>query len=265
MSRPLTVVAYGAGTDSTAMLIELVRQQRPVDLILFADTGGERPETYRYIDLFSNWLVERGYPEIQVVQRVRATGEVLTLEQNCLEAKSLPSVAYGFKTCSQKFKLQPQDKFCNNWQPARDEWAAGRKVVKLIGYDAGEERRVKAFEDDKYTLEYPLIAWGWERDECIAAIRTAGLPLPGKSACFFCPSARKNEIMLLKRQHPDLAARAVRMEQNAELTTVQGLGRRFAWGDLFAADEAQAKMFPESYVDTACACYDGEYEEMEAA
>jgi hypothetical protein len=140
------------------MLVEMVRLGKPVDLILFADTGGERPETYRYIDLFSNWLVERGYPEIQIVRKVRKTGEVQTLEQNCLEAKMLPSIAYGFKSCSLKYKVQPQDKFCNNWQPARDEWAAGRKVVKLIGYDAGEERRAKILEDDKYTYEYPLIA-----------------------------------------------------------------------------------------------------------
>jgi hypothetical protein len=29
------------------------------------------------------------------------------------------------------------------------------------------------------------------------------------------------------------------MEQNAELTAVKGLGRSFAWGDLYAADDAQ--------------------------
>ena len=38
------VVAYGMGVDSTAMLIGMyLRGLRP-DLILFADTGGEKPE-----------------------------------------------------------------------------------------------------------------------------------------------------------------------------------------------------------------------------
>ena len=37
----MTVVGYGAGTDSTAMLVGLWQRSVPVDLILFADPGGE--------------------------------------------------------------------------------------------------------------------------------------------------------------------------------------------------------------------------------
>lgn len=60
--------------------------------------------------------------------------------------------------------------------------------------------------------------------------------------------------------YPDLAARAVAMEKNAELTTVKGLGRNFAWGDLYAADDAQAKLFPDSPIEIDCGCYDGSEE-----
>ena len=62
MERAPVVVSYGGGTNSTAMLIGMVERSEPVDLILFADTGGERPGTYAYVDLFSGWLRERGYP-----------------------------------------------------------------------------------------------------------------------------------------------------------------------------------------------------------
>ena len=41
------------------------------------------------------------------------------------------------------------------------------------------------------------------------ALEAAGLPQPGKSSCFFCPSMKREEIMLLKEQHPDLYARAI--------------------------------------------------------
>jgi len=34
------IVAYGAGTNSTAMLIEMQKRNVIPDLILFADTGG---------------------------------------------------------------------------------------------------------------------------------------------------------------------------------------------------------------------------------
>ena len=42
----MNVVAYGGGTNSTAMLVGMYEKGIPVDLILFADPGGEQPYTY---------------------------------------------------------------------------------------------------------------------------------------------------------------------------------------------------------------------------
>jgi len=247
----MKIASYGGGTNSTAMLIELAEIGETVDLILFADTGGEKPYTYKYVDMFSGWLVNHGMPEITTVK------SRIPLEQDCLERHALPSVAYGFKTCSQRWKAQPQEKFVNNWQPAKDFWKSGGKIEKLIGFDADEPQRAREFEDKKYIARYPLIEWDYGRDECINIILDADLPLPGKSACFFCPSSKKQEILQLARQYPDLALRAIQMEENAELTQVKGLGRSFAWGDLIYADKAQCDMFPESLIDIDCGCYDG--------
>jgi len=49
------VVAYGLGVDSTAMLIEFTHQGIRPDLILFADTGGEKPETYAYLAVIQEY------------------------------------------------------------------------------------------------------------------------------------------------------------------------------------------------------------------
>lgn len=249
----LTVASYGSGINSTAMLIEKVIRGEKVDLILFADTGAERPHTYQYLERFQGWLMERGYGPIRVV---RKAGNGETLEENCLRMHMLPSLAYGYKSCSHKYKIQPQDKYCNNWEPAKTEWKAGRKIIKLIGFDADEEHRAKIPEDDKYIYKYPLVEWDMGRDECIKTIEDAGLCLPGKSACFFCPSTKITEIRQLAQNYPELAERAIAMEQNAELTTVKGLGRRFAWRDVIA----QGEMFSDGYSSTPemlCGCYDG--------
>lgn len=253
----MNIVSYGGGTNSTAMLIECAKRGIPIDLITFADTGGERPHTYAYIDMFGEWCVEHGLPEITIVKKVRHDGNVLTLEQNCLEQNMLPSLAYGFKSCSQKYKIQPQDKFCNNWQPAKAEWSAGRKVVKFIGYDADEDHRTNTIhEDKKYEFRYPLVEWDMGRDECVQVIEDAGLCLPGKSACFFCPSSKPAEIRQLAANYPELADRALAMEANAELSTVKGLGRRFSWSNVLS----QQEMFDEGYAsapEMTCGCYDG--------
>lgn len=41
--------AFGGGVNSTAMLVEMHKRGIRPDLILFADTGGERPETYETV------------------------------------------------------------------------------------------------------------------------------------------------------------------------------------------------------------------------
>ena len=249
----MNIVSYGGGTNSTALLIECHKRGIPVELILFADTGGEKPHTYQYVQMFSRWLVEHGMPEIITV---RKAGNCETLEENCLRMNMLPSIAYGFNGCSLKYKRQPQDKYVNNWGPAKEEWKAGKKVIKFLGFDADESHRAQIPEDEKYIYQYPLVEWDMGREECLKTIKDADLCLPGKSACYFCPSSKKSEIRWLTHNYPELAERALAMEENAELTSVKGLGRSFAWRDLLS----QAEMFDEGFELTpelACGCYDG--------
>jgi len=251
----MIVMSDGGGTNSMAMLIGLRDSGIRPDLIVFADTGGERPHTYRYMDIKREWLAKNGFPDLTVVRKVDAAGNVQTLEQSLLDSGYLPSIAYGFKTCSQKFKIQPVDKFLNSNEMANKAWSSGGKVTKLIGYDADETHRIRDYDDKKYDVRYPLVDWGWGRDDCIAAIRNEGLPLPGKSSCFFCPNMRKGEIMELHALHPDLAARAIAIEDNADKTSVPGLGRSFSWRSLLATPD----MFSDLYDSPMpCGCYDGE-------
>lgn len=260
-SDAVTVVAYGGGVNSTALLCGWIeRGLRPVDAIVFSDTGGERPETYRHIEAVSAWLRRHRYPGVIVVRKVTAAGDVETLEQNCLDHAMLPSLAYGFKKCSLKFKVQPQDKFYNHFPTTQASWHRGERVVKLIGYDADERHRARRSGDTKYWYRHPLIEWGWGRAECLTAIRRAGLDVPAKSACFFCPANTASEIKELQRDHPDLMARALAMEQRGleQATSVLGLGRRFAWRDL-----VRGRPIPLFETGIACECYDGSDDEEE--
>lgn len=249
--------SYGGGTNSTAELIECVNRGVKVDVILFADPGGERPETYAYVNVFSEWLINHGMPKIIWVKRVDCNGYVLTLENDCLKRKCLPSLAYGFKTCSQKFKLQPQEKFLNNYPITKAIWKNGEKITRLIGYDAGEENRAKHYEDKKYNNRYPLIEWGIDREGCKKIILEAGLKLPGKSSCFFCPSTKKRELLKMRKDHPEMLERAFAMERNSELTVIPGLGRSFSWEKFIHAKESEFSLFCEYENDQMpCGCYD---------
>jgi 3'-phosphoadenosine 5'-phosphosulfate sulfotransferase (PAPS reductase)/FAD synthetase len=92
------VVAYGLGVDSTAMLIEFAHRAIRPDLILFADTGGEKPETYAYLPVMQRYLAGVGFPEVVTVRYQPKRAVYHTLEQQCLHTGTLPSLAYGGKS-----------------------------------------------------------------------------------------------------------------------------------------------------------------------
>lgn len=252
----MKVVAYGGGTNSTALLVYMHEQGFRPDLTLFADTGGEKPHTYEHLKVVNEWCKSVGFPEILTVKKRGRIYVGETLEENCLRNNMLPSMAYGYKSCSLKYKVQPQDMYCNNHESCKSVWARGDKLEKYIGYDADEERRAKIKSDDKYTYVYPLITVGWGRDECVEAIARAGLPQPGKSACYFCPSSKKAEILNLQQQYPELLNRALAMEAQAVLTSVKGLGRSFSWQEFISASDKSK--FSDAGKELACGCYDGE-------
>jgi hypothetical protein len=262
----MNVLSFGGGVNSTAMLAGILERndaQLIPALILFADTGGEKPETYAHLELMSAWVTKHlGLSAgITVVREER-----FTLEQECLSAKTLPSIVTAMRSCSDKFKIRPQNRFMSKWKPALDAWDAGHKVTKLVGFDAGEPWRAKDYSDHKYTVRFPLIEWGWGRDECIAAIERAAIPVPPKSSCFFCPEMREQEIVELERDHPDLLDRALAIERNAKagkLVRIAGLARTHSWEQVINFHRDQVLLDGTTLLApraerTPCVCFDGE-------
>jgi hypothetical protein len=248
------IVSWGGGVNSTAVLIGLRQRSIRPDLILFADTGAEKPETYAYLKILQDWLETQEWPRIVVL---RKNSIYKSLEDNCLSKGMLPSLAYGFKSCSDKWKRQPQDQYANHLEITRNCWSAGKKVVKALGFDAGEVRRAHIAEDRQYCYWYPLIDWGWYREDCINAIQAAHLPTPRKSSCFFCPASKKAEVIALSQEHPDLYQRAVDLERRARpnLHVVRGLGRHWSWEELVNLKSTDISALRET-PDMPCLCVD---------
>lgn len=237
-SDPL-VVSNGIGVDSVAMLAEMERRGIRPDAILHAQVGDptredgqvEHPETYAYRPVLDAWLERVGFPAIIDVKyelkRPGKNGHYATIEENCLVNRTLPSLAFGRKGCSMKWKGAPLDAKAR--ELFADHIARGGKVARAVGYDNGacDSRRGGVETKGPWAWIYPLRQWQMDRDACIRAIERAGLPVPHKSACFFCPSTKPAELIQLAKRHPNLARRAVELEDRARpnLKKISGL-----WG-----------------------------------
>lgn len=238
VQRDLNVLCYGGGVNSVALLFEAYARGIIFDAILMANPGAEHDRTYSYVNKINDWCKQQGQPDIKMVIQVNADGEEMNLYTESMDRGTLPAIAFGYKTCSQKYKRFPQDKFINNWPLAQSAWSNGYKVNRWIGYDKTERHRAAQFtEDDKYRNIYLLIDIGWDRYFCEIRILNEGYPIPGKSSCYMCPSMGPEEIIWLYENEPHNFWKAIRLQDNAEpnLKSIVGLGRDYRWQDLIAA------------------------------
>lgn len=209
------VVCWGGGQDSSGMLVGMVERGIVPWRIVFADVGSERGGTYAFKAPMDAYLAAHGMPAVQVVRYVpknfKHWPKYYSLLENCLTNVTLPSLAYGFHTCSAKWKISAINKWLASDPEAQAVWREGGRIDKAIGFDDTPWERQRAArgcatfatqydEKDKYALTFPLQEWGWTREDCVAAIERAGMPVPPKSSCFFCPAMKPAEVDTLDRE-----------------------------------------------------------------
>jgi len=138
----------------------------------------------------------------------------------------------GEHTCSLKFKAWVIEQWLTqhlNHHPARhafgynaDETARVAKsdAASLrriaFGFNAEERGRIeKALSYDTALRQsfYPLVEWGWTRQDCIDYLRSKLGVTWRKSACVQCPfNALKDDALARNREHPEQVAEAMMLE-----------------------------------------------------
>lgn len=216
----MRIISYGGGVQSTALVV-LVATGRipPVDAALFANVGddSEHPETLRYVrDVATPWAAARGVAIVEVCRRRRDGSQETLMGRLHRSERSLPipvrmpdTGAPGRRTCTVDFKLGPIKRWLFQHGVTREQPAE-----VLIGFSLDEAHRVS----NKRTMPYespvhPLLDLRLTRDDCKALIRDAGLPVPPKSACYFCPFHRPAMWARMRRDEPALFAQSVALEK----------------------------------------------------
>lgn len=240
-------IHWGLGVDSSAILAVLAITEQIPECIVFSDPGHEWPESYEWRDWFTGWLQWYGMPTPITIRRseVIKVRRKETLGDECIRlgndgSAGLPSMAFGRHRCSLKFKAEVLQGWYRQQQWVADEVAEGRRIAKIIGYEAEEGRRARStFADVKESAmsipSYPLMEWGMTRQMCEEALQDIVGRVPKKSACVFCPHNTDDEWRLLMTHHPRLFEYCLVMEQ-ISITAVKkpedvGLRRRGKRGD----------------------------------
>jgi hypothetical protein len=216
----MRIISYGGGVQSTALCV-LATQGKigQIDAALFANVGddSEHPATITYVrEVMIPWAKERGL-DVQELKRIKRTGEVETLWSKLMkpESKSVPipirmseTGTPGSRSCTADFKIGVIAK----WLKARGASADAPAQV-CIGFSLDEAHRASNKRTHPCELpEHPLLDLHLTRTDCKNIIARAGLPVPPKSACFFCPFHRPAMWAKMRRDEPALFQKSVDLE-----------------------------------------------------
>lgn len=200
MTEVKHVLSFGGGLNSGALMVLLLKEHEPLDEVVFADTGGEVPETYAFIRTAKAFLKEHNVP-FKVLRRPNGR-DLYTTSWN---RKVFPSAIWRWST--RDFKITPIYRYYRTLDAHINQYLA-------ITYDEWE--RMKDSGVPYVTNLYPMIDRKLKRADCEALIREAGLPVPPKSGCFFCPFNNLERWHWLYEKHPRLFQKAVALEENSK-------------------------------------------------
>jgi len=241
----LVVAAYGGGVQSTAMLALAAQGRLRLPVFLFANTGddSEHPHTLHYVRSIAIPYAAAHGIAVHELRRVRRDGTVETLYGRLTRpgSRSLPipvrmsGGAPGTRACTADFKIKVMGRWLREHGATARRPATVAVGISLDEWHRAHNRRVNPYE----RVVYPLLDLRLDRSACMRIIAEAGLPVPGKSACWFCPLRRPAAFAAMRRDQPDLFERACALEEL--LNTRRGaLGRDPVWLTRFNAPLAQA-------------------------
>jgi len=252
MPRGLTVLSFGAGTDSGCLLQMYTHDAKfratyaPHDFVVaMSATGDEHSETDAYRVEIEGQCAQRGIPFVHIVGSMGYhSGTWAGGLHATWEAKStIGSVAYP-ATCSPNLKSTPFYHWLADYVRERYGYAgAGKqslvqfaekhgKIRVMIGFARGEESRVPdtnpcqtAFDFAKpvdtqplwrknaIELIFPLIEMRMDRGDCIRYLDSVKETNPYPSLCFSCMFKGPIEILISARTDPARFQRWVDAEQ----------------------------------------------------
>lgn len=218
----MRVCSFGAGVQSTAVLVLAAEGRVQYDAFVFANVGedSENPDTLRYFREFTQPYAEQHGLNLVEVSGGRNGKEPSLYQMIWKDKRWCPLPVFGSisgapmrRRCTSDFKIIPIAK-----------WAKRQGVKEMVcglGISTDEIHRARVMEPRKVAgvlqyVEYPLIDLRISRNECSNIITQAGLPAPPRSSCYFCPFHSPAAWIRLKEKHPDSFERAVEMEKEIQ-------------------------------------------------
>ena len=236
--KGINIVSYGGGQNSTAMIIEMIKDNQKIDEVIFSDTKREMPETYEFLKEFEPYLKKK---KVKFTKIKSWKGDI---REYYYKEKRIPYKM--FRHCTGDFKIKP----INNY--IKEKYGIKKPINMFIGIGIDEKRRAKFIGRKQFTYKYPLIEKNIDREKCIEIIKSEGLSVPVKSGCYFCPFQTKKAWRQLWKKHPELFKDSKDFEKNCSAYPQGCLTADITLEDLEKQFKEQKVLFNDTKGVTQC-------------
>jgi hypothetical protein len=238
------ILSYGGGTQSAALALMSAAGDLPrLSAVVMADTQGELPETYEYVEYVKPILARARIPFIMVTAGSLedallspvATSANATPPAHVINPDGSNGRINEYK-CSYDFKRRLVTRAAKKLMGKRGAWKR-ETVEQWMGFSSDEVHRCKQPTEcrcghplvkhlgrscekcactrfDRWQRNvFPLVGMRFTRQRTIRWFAEHDYPAPPRSACWFCPNSSNARWRVLKADHPDLFDRACRIDE----------------------------------------------------
>ena len=213
----ITYLSFGGGPPSAALLILNAQGliQPKAELVVFADPGSEDPRTYEILPTYEEYAARHGIPFARVTSNAGPLYDWIV--ERSVPIPAFTSKGLGRRQCTERWKIRPIHKLLR-------QVLGFEKVTAQLAMTRDEVWRMRDSPTKYVTNIYPLIDRHLFREECIEVIEQADLPVPPRSACYFCPLKSIERWKETLQETPDSFDDAVTLEHLINIRQTE-LGR----------------------------------------
>lgn len=247
----MNIISLGVGVQSTTIYFRSsLGYCEKADFAIFADTGNEKPQTYKYLIYLLQWQKENnGIPIIIARPETSITKSIIQGVKSEKRFVSIPlftkdsagKVGMLRRQCTSEFKVKSVDKKIRELLKLK-RYARTPPVNIWLGISRDEITRMKEPREKYKTFVYDLLntkvskdkqgkafyteirndKTRFSRQDCIAFLHSLNIPIPPKSACVICPY-QKDESFLETKQNPKLWDWLVKFDEQIRDASKKGI------------------------------------------
>lgn len=214
----MRIISLGAGVQSTALLLMSDKGEiERADCAIFADTGAEPGEVYKWLNLIESKV---SIPIYRV-----SNGNIYDDIMNGRKFAAIPFFTLSDdgekgmvrRQCTAEYKIVPITKKAralSGYGPRKR--IPENTVEMMIGISIDETYRMKNSREKWIRHRWPLIEKRMSRGDCIKYVQNVLNVAPPRSSCLFCPFHNDKEWLHVKNGPKDEWKKVIEVENKLQ-------------------------------------------------